>query len=304
MTNLLWFIAGLILLIDGSTVFVKSAVSLASNLRISKVLIAGSIIAVGTSLPELSVTLAALANQDPSLALGNIIGSNISNVFLILSLALLAGRVRQSKVLSLPGNMLIIVTILFALMLQNGVKPLFGIALLMLSVCLIFQQSQSGTQLEEAAEESSYSNAYLVIMGVLGLVALIYGANQLTANATEIALTLGMSEFVVGIVMLAIGTSLPELAATVAALRQQESDVAVNTLVSSNLFNITLIGGIGSLSGQLAYRLDWFTGIMFIASAIVAYLVTRFNFQSPAMRLSGLWLMGIYGVYLVYIIGR
>jgi cation:H+ antiporter len=300
MADWLWFLAGLVLVVDGSTVFVRSVVTLAKNLRLPKALVAGSAVAIGTSLPELSVTISSVLRHDASLAIGNIVGANISNMFLAMGLVLASGALlKNEQKLGLVANLLVIVTILFALLVGRGLKPWQGGGLLLLAGYLIYKESR--TAQGGRPYKQQFNNLFLGVMAVMGLVALVYGAGQLTGQAEALASAVGISDFVVGLVVVAAGTTLPELAATMAALRQREATVAINALIGSNLFNITLIGGVGGLSGQFQHSFAWPTAIMFLGSSLVAAVVGRYQFKRMGGRALGLALLTAYIAHLTYL---
>ena len=252
------FILGLVLLVLGAEWLVRGASRLASAAGISPLVVGLTVVAFGTSAPELAVTVSSSLQGTPDIALGNVIGSNICNLLLILGLAaLIAPLTVAQQLVRLEVPLLIAASLAMILMGWDGVISRTNGVVLFLAVVLytiyaIWQsrREQRAVQAEyerefgpaaDAASPSILGNLALI---VLGLVLLVLGARWLVAGAVEAARWLGISELVIGLTIIAIGTSLPEIAASVVASLRGERDIAVGNVVGSSLFNILAVLGI------------------------------------------------------------
>jgi len=250
-------LVGFVLLIVGADYLVRGAVSIAERLGVSPLIIGLTIVACGTSLPELVVSVRATLAGSAPLAIGNVVGSNICNILLILGTAALLAPLRCDRVVLLrDGSMMLIATAYFAgATLVGGYGPAYGIvAILGLVAAMLFSywhDRKSGDDLHQLeAEEVSPiqgSWALLILAVVLGLAGVIGGAELLVESAVSIARGVGVSEEVIGLTLVAFGTSVPELATTVVAAMRKHADVAIGNVLGSNLFNLLGILGVTSL---------------------------------------------------------
>ncbi len=252
-------IAGFVLLLGGAELLVRGAVALASRLGVSKLVIGMTVIAFGTSAPELVVSLKAALSGAEGMALGNIIGSNIANVLLILgAAAMVTPIVTTPAALIRDGMVLLGGSLLFAGMLWSGtISNLDGMVLLALFFAFLgysyWRETHSPGKAEETGavevdEYGGFTGSMWVASAALlgGLFGVIYGADLLVEGGVAIARLLGVSEEVSGLTLVAFGTSLPELAASVVAALHKHTDLALGNVVGSNLFNI--LGVIGTVS--------------------------------------------------------
>ncbi len=249
-------IAGFVLLLGGAEMLVRGAVALASRLGVSKLVIGMTVVAFGTSAPELVVSLKAAISGAEGMALGNVIGSNIANVLLILgAAAMVTPIVTTPAALIRDGMVLLGGSLLFAGMLWSGtISGLDGIVLLVLFFSFLgysYWREVHGPGKTVSVEVDEYSGlvgsmwiASAALLG--GLFGVIYGADLLVEGGVAIARLLGVSEEVIGLTLVAFGTSLPELAASVVAAWHKHTDLALGNVVGSNLFNI--LGVIGTVS--------------------------------------------------------
>lgn len=270
-----FFIAGFILLTGGAEFLVRGASLLAGRAGVSPVMIGLTVVAFGTSLPEFLVSLTANLRADTAgeIAIGNIVGSNIANLALILGVAGVMSVIpvdRQLRRREYP--LLIGVTILFAVMSWNNTISRSGG--IMLSIVLIGFMYYSYTaarffEPEDAADVAevlglplgrfrNHPVTYLTFVAI-GVIALVLGANWLVSSAQFIARAMNVSELVIGLTLVAIGTSLPELATTVVAILRNENEIALGNVIGSNLFNMLFIGGISALIKPLAIPQHMFT---------------------------------------------
>lgn len=257
---LLFVLAGIILLPVGSNALVSGAVALSERLGVSRLLVALTVVAFGTSLPELVVCVQAALGGSPGIAIGNVVGSNIANVLLILGAAAALRPVTCEPRSFLRDSLIMVAaTALFILAALSGLIPRWQgagmLGLLLLFVVYSYWRDSRGApeadaHLAEVQEFERLKNRpWAIIIGaiVLGLVGVVGGAHLLVEGAVTIAQALGVSDEVIGLTMVALGTSLPELAVAVAAAAKGQSDVAVGNVVGSNLFNILAIIGTTAL---------------------------------------------------------
>jgi len=309
MTPGLQLVLGLVVLVAGAELLVRGASRLALAIGVPPLIIGLTVVAYGTSAPELSVTtVAALAGQ-PDIALGNVVGSNIFNVLFILGLSALILPLRISKQLTRRDVPLMIITA-FALLFMSfdgEIGRLDGILLLTCLVIYTIYLVRGGRREVLAAEEEAGvkppHNSLLLagLLVVLGLGLLVLGAKWLVDGATTIARVLGVSELVIGLTVVACGTSLPELATSLTAALRGERDLAVGNVVGSNIFNILMIlGAAGLLKGVAVAPAALHFDIPFMIAVVVACLPVFFTF-GEINRVEGLIFLLYYGAYVVFL---
>ncbi|GGL54045.1 calcium/sodium antiporter [Wenxinia marina] len=258
-------VAGLAILVVAGDTLVKGAVNLALRLGIPALVVGLTVVAFGTSAPELLVSVQAVLADQPGIALGNVVGSNIANVLLVLGLPALIqtlhagqGDTRRSYIIMMLGSVLF-AALLFTgtLTIWHGLVLLAGLAVMLWDSYRSARAHRKGRAAEaEAAEvegaDPGMPGWRIAAFLVVGLAGLPFGANLLVGGATEIARTFGLSEAVIGLTLVAIGTSLPELAATTVAAVRRQADVAIGNVIGSNVFNLLAIIGISALVRPIA----------------------------------------------------
>ena len=289
MHTTLLLIGGLFFLFAGGEGLVRGAVTVGQRLAVSPLLIGMVIVGFGTSTPELVVSVEATRAGSPALAVGNVIGSNISNVLFILAVAVLLRPIpRPDRVMVPDGIVLLLVSVVVVLLgLQGVILKWQGVALLSALFILIaieYLRAKSKSRLAEILQEPmplpaevpdrTLVSMLLVITGIAGLV---FGADMLVDGATRVARALGVGEGLIGLTIVAIGTSLPELSGSVVAALRGHTDVAYGNIIGSNLFNLLGILGVSALVGNLEYPfvMVWFDGpIMVIATAAMLFFTS------------------------------
>ena len=261
LTDALLLVAGLVVLVAGGELIVRGASRLALSLGLSPVVIGLTVVAFGTSSPELAVSLGAVAGGSPDVAVGNVVGSNIYNVLLILGVAaLLRPLLVQQRLVRFDVPFVIVVSILLWVLVLDGSLALFdGAVLLGALLAYVVITVRVGRRDSQAArvphndgaaplvEPSTRRSHDLALFGV-GLVALVVGAQLLVAGASSMARSMGVSELVVGLTVVAVGTSMPELVTSAMASLRGHRDLAVGNIMGSNLFNILGILGLAALA--------------------------------------------------------
>lgn len=311
--SIIGFVAGLVLVILGADWLTKGASALARRFNISELVIGLTIVALGTSLPELVISVSSAVKGSSGLSLGNIIGSNIFNGLFILGTTALILPVRfNGRMLSreLPFNLLASVVLLLVSgsMLVGGAGGEFitrygGLLLLcFLAVFIRYTFSiPAGDAQEEQGETMSVGKVVLYI--IAGLAALIFGGNIFVEGATVLARMLGLSEAVIGITIVSAGSSLPELAVSVNAARRGNVGIALGNVLGSNILNIFFILGVSATITPIALNgfscVDYY---VLLASSLLIYLVGRFGGKNIITRFEGALLVACYLAYTTYLI--
>lgn len=245
-------VAGIVLLAYAADAFVEGAARLAVILRVTPIVIGAVIIGFGTSAPEMLVSAVAARNGDVDLGIGNVIGSNTANLSLILgSAALLVPIAVAQDVIKREAIMATGGAVLFALAVQGGISTWEGIALFVLLVAALTWVIRSGdaSHLDEVVDSDHVSPLIESIRTLVGLIGTVAGAWVLVEGATTLADELGFNDGFVGVTLVAVGTSLPELVTTVAAARQRATELIVGNLLGSNLFNSLAVGAVVGVIG-------------------------------------------------------
>ena len=299
---IVFLIAGLVLLVIGAEILVRGASKLASSLGISPLVIGLTIVAFGTSAPEMAVSIGASWSGQADLALGNVVGSNIFNILMILGLsAVVAPLVVSQQLVRLDVPLMIAASIAVLLMgLDNKISRIDGLFLfgtvLAYTFFLIRQSRRESSAAVHEQYDAEFSTASNTAMGYVrdavfilgGLALLVLGARWLVDSAVQIAQYLGMSELVIGLTIVAAGTSMPELATSVIASLRGERDIAVGNVVGSNLFNLLAVLGLSSIvspdgvqvaDAALVFDIPVMIGVALICLPIffTGYLISRFS---------------------------
>ena len=312
--SIISFIAGITLVILGADWLTKGASELARRFKISELVIGLTIVALGTSLPELVISLSSALKGSSGISLGNIIGSNIFNGLLILGVAALIAPIKfNPRMLSreLPFNLLasLVLILVSGSMLVGGAPGEYitrygGLLLLcFLAVFIRYTFSITSDGAEEEEEHTPLSNGKIFLALAGGLAGLIFGGNIFVDGATEIARFIGLSEAVIGITIVSAGSSLPELAVSVNAARKKSPGIALGNVLGSNIMNIFLILGCTATICPIELSQFNFTDYyVLIASALLIYLVGKFGGKATITRIEGAVLVCCYIAYTVYLI--
>ena len=278
------FVLGLILLVKGADEMVKSAIQIAVKFKLPNSVIGATFIGFGTSAPELFTSTGAAINGDLSLAIGNIIGSNIANSLLVLAVLYLFIDKDFSKKINInqiiPVWMMIFTTIFVSTYILTNQFPLvLGIVLLSLVIFVTYKMVN-----EEAIDEEelvSEEKKYIWFRGILAISITIFGSSLVVDNAIAIADLFNISSLIVGVTIIAIGTSLPEVAGAISAARLKKPDLIMGNVFGSNLFNIGLVGGSaiifepGEISSNIDYQMFLMYFVSFLAVLLTRYVIKR-----------------------------
>ena len=311
--SIILFVAGMALVILGADWLTKGASALARRFNMSELLIGLTIVALGTSLPELVISTGSALKGSSGLALGNVVGSNIFNGMLILGVTALLCPIKfDAKMLTreIPFNLLasIVLILVSGSMLVGGAPgetiTRYGGMLLLCFLAIFVRYTFSITNdddVEEAGEMLSVGKVVFFI--VIGLAALIFGGNIFVDGATEIARVLGLSEAVIGITIVSAGSSLPELAVSVSAARKGNVGIALGNVLGSNILNIFFILGVSATITPI--MLDGFSCVdyyVLLASSLLIYIVARFGGKAIITRFEGALLVAGYVAYTTWLV--
>ena len=301
--NVLLIVVGVALVLFGADKLTEGASALARRLNVPEIIIGLTIVAAGTSAPELFVSLVSALNGTPDMAVGNVVGSNTMNAMLIVgTAALVAPMVISPSTVKKDIPCSVLASILLAVLAFDGFLGRFdGIVLLLgFTAFMTYTLVQSKAGKDDVVKESSpvWKNILFIVFGLAGLVV---GSNLFVDSASDVALSLGISEAVVGLTIVAGGTSLPELATSVVAARKGQSAIAIGNVIGSNVFNILLILGLTSAITPL--EIEGITTIdmaVMLLSVILVWLFSRTRYTVE--RWEGGLLLVIYIGYLVWLI--
>ena len=306
--DVIFFIVGTAILLTSGDFLVRAAISISNKLKISPMVVGLTVIAFGTSAPELLVGIQATWNGYGGLAIGNIIGSNIANVFLILGVpALILAIDNSDKELVKNYYFMLAAVSLFVLFLLFGEigfwqGVLLIIFLILFLVQAIFYKTGSRESLGYEAidtEKESLDRWRLIIFLVVGFVGLPLGAKILITSATNFAENYGVSEEVIGLTVVAVGTSLPELATAIAAAYRREANLLLGNVIGSNIFNILCIAGIASLIHplQLTDKIELSSvGTLIVSSIVLAPIIIWYK---SITRIIGIIFLLMYAGYML-----
>lgn len=310
--TILLLVAGLVILTLGADFLVKGASSLAGSLGISPLVIGLTVVAFGTSAPELSVSVSSAFKGSAEIAVGNVVGSNICNVLLILGLsAIAASLVVQKQLVRFDIPLMIYASLIVLLMSIDGqISRIDGVLLfagiVAYTVFLIKEARREGVAVVEGADDIEppqplWKNAILIIVG---LAMLVLGSQWLVDGAVAIAKYFGLSELVIGLTIVAVGTSLPELATSVMASLKGERDIAVGNILGSNIFNIGAVLGLSGMVAPQGLPVAHTSLLVDIPVMILVGLACLpvFLANYTVTRLDGVAFLVCYVVYVVYVV--
>lgn len=299
--NIISLIIGFILLIKGADLFVDSASGIAKRFGIPSLIIGMTIVAMGTSAPELSVSITSAIKGLNDMSIANVVGSNIFNTLMILGVSSLFNKLKINSYKDIIV-MLFSSVLLLVCCFNNTLGIINGIVLLAMFALFMWNQIKSakGGEIEEKVVHRPM--LLTVMLGIIGMCAIIGGGNLVVNSASVIATNLGMSENLVGLTIVAMGTSLPEFITSVIATRKGEIDIAVGNVVGSNIFNILFVLGIAGIINPMTVSLVaiYDMAILVIVSVLILF-VTR---KKEINKYNGLMLIAIYVCYLCYTIIR
>lgn len=313
LTSLFFLLVGLVLLVGGAEYLVRGASSAAKKWGVSGIVIGLTVVSFGTSMPELLVNLISATKGSTDLAIGNIVGSNIANIFLILGVTAIMTRlhVKENTMFKeIPFALLAIVLVflmgndaMFDGAGENVLSRTDGFAFLSLFIIFLYYTYGISKVMGEKESVATYSWPKSLGMFGLGLAALAFGGNLIVDNAVEIARIAGMSERIIGLTIVAIGTSLPELATSVVAAMKGHADIAIGNAVGSNIFNVFWILGLTSIIAPIPFSVGINIDVLFASFATFLLFLFVFMFKKHELdRWMGLTFLFLYIGYLIFLV--
>ena len=298
-----FLLLGIIFLLVGGDLLVKSSAALAAKLSVSPFLIGITVVSFGTSAPELLVSLNAALQGSTGIAMGNVIGSNITNITLVLGLTILLRPINfDSKRYLFSWLIMLVSSIMFyGFSLDEIIDPidgLFFISGLILFISLSIRYRHSSINEEEV--EENINTRMIPLYFILGAAGLYFGSEFLVSSSVVIAKYIGISEFVIGITVVALGTSLPELVTSVIAILKGQSSISIGNLIGSNIFNVFAVLGITSLVKPLGTGEKLLTSDLPIMIGVTLLLGLFLFISRKLRRIEGVLLISIYLIYLAF----
>jgi len=310
------FIIGFVILIKGADLLVNGSASIAKKLKISSIVIGLTIVAFGTSAPEFIVNIFASVQGNTEIAIGNILGSNIANILLILGISALIYPItakRNTVIKEIPFSLLaaIVVGLLANDMLIDGkdfssITRIDGMILICFFIIFMYYTfgiTKSKDDITPEEETQTHSMTKSIIMIVIGLTGLVIGGSWIVNGAVKIAEAFNISESLIGLTIVAIGTSLPELATSAVAAYKKQSDIAIGNIVGSNIFNIFWILGVSAIIKPLPFKQS--SDMDILATIIASLLLFAFMFigkKRVVERWQGAFMIITYVAYVVFLV--
>ena len=296
---------GFLLLVKGADVFVDSASGVAKKLGVSPLVIGLTIVAFGTSLPELAVSVTAALSGSNEIAVGNVTGSNIFNLLVVAGVSAIIAPLTIDRFLikrDWPASILAAALLGVFLLFGNDISRLEAVILLVIFAIMLFLQLRNAKSAEEARQTDDRKPILLAVLLVLGIAGIILGGEFAVEGASGLARAIGWSESLIGLTIVAIGTSLPELVTSIVVARRGENEIAMGNVIGSNLFNILCILGISAFLSPITVAPAAVIDAAFlVVVSVVFWLVARF---AKIGKAAGTAMVLTYVGYMVYIINR
>ena len=298
-------LVGFVFLIKGSDFFVDGASSVASLLKIPTIIVGLTIVAFGTSAPEAAVSITSSWAGSNAMAVGNVIGSNLFNMLMVIGIAaLLSNLLMEKSVLEKDLPFLVGITVLWAVFIVIGwnISQIEGIILLVILLAYIIYLVRSARKSKDAdvVEKPKLSLPKSIIFILVGIVGIVLGGDLVVNSASDIAIALGMSEALVGLTIVAIGTSLPELVTSITALKKGENQLVIGNVIGSNIFNILFVLGASSAISAIPLDSSLLIDVLFmVAVTILCYIFGKT--QDKYDKKEGIILIALFVVYMAFL---
>ena len=310
--SVILIIVGFAMLIYGANLLVDGSSNVAKKFHIPEIIIGLTIVSIGTSMPELFVSITSALDGFPDMAIGNVIGSNVANLLLILGMSSIVNSIafkRETRLIEIP--MCLFITVVFMIICNMGqdvsrIDAAFLVVLFVLFIIYTIIMAKKGQQFdkedgqEETNEETTQSNTLKDIISIiLGVVLLKLGGDFTVENAVNIANIFNWSEKLISVTILAVGTSLPELVTSVSAAFKGNSDIAIGNILGSNIFNMLLIIGVSALISPITFNLSYNRDmIILLIATVVLALFPLIPPKNEMSRMNGSIYIAIYIGYL------
>ena len=301
-------LVGFLFLIKGSDFFVDGASSIASHLKIPTIIVGLTIVAFGTSAPEAAVSITSSLTGSNAMAVSNVIGSNLFNMLMVIGIAaLLSNLLMKKSVLKKDLPFLVAITLLFAIFIFIGwdITNIEGIILLIILAGYIIYLIRGSKKSKNAndVEAAKFTLPKSIILIIIGLAGIIIGGDLVVDSASAIAIALGMSETLVGLTIVAIGTSLPELVTSITALKKGENQLVIGNVIGSNIFNILFVLGASSAISRIPLDSSMLIDVVFMMGVTILCFIFG-KTQDKYDKKEGAILVALFVVYMAFAILR
>ncbi|WP_421920788.1 calcium/sodium antiporter [Marinifilum sp.] len=305
----IYLLLGFIILLYSGDLLVKGGVALASHFKVSTLVVGVTVVSFGTSAPELFVSLGAALEGSPDISIGNVVGSNISNIALVLGFtAILLPLPVRSNSIKYDWPVMMGASVLFYILALNGkLQTIEGIVCVILLICFmvwtIWNSRRENRKLLEETKPGKYSIPVSVLLIAISSLGLYFGANLLVGSAKTIAFQFGVSERVIGLTIVAFGTSVPELATSAVAAYKKEMDISIGNIIGSNIFNILGVLGVTSIikNIRVSAEIISFDALFMLAVSVLLFLLILPLKKGKLHRWKGILLLSSYFLY-VYLV--
>lgn len=311
----LFLVLGFVLLVKGADIFVEGSSAIANYFRIPSFIIGLTIVAFGTSAPEAAVSITAAVSGQNGIAVGNVIGSNIFNLLMVLGICSIikpcpvsASILKEEYPLSIGATLLLIVLCLVpaspaGTLLLSRIDGIIFLAVFAVFIIVTIKKSLASPQDEDDSPRDSISLPKSIILSIVGIAGIIWGGQLVVENATEIAVSFGVSQTLIGLTIVAIGTSLPELVTSGIAAAKGKTDIAVGNVIGSNLFNILFVLGASVTVHPISVeQVSIYDAIILLAATLIVMGASLRKKQTG--KLSGIIFILLYAIYTGYILMR
>lgn len=305
--NIIGIIIGFVLLIKGADFLVDGASAIATKFGIPKIIVGLTVVAIGTSMPELMVSANAALSGFADLSIGNVLGSNIANLLLILGICAIIHELPFKKTTAMIENpFMLVVTIILLVMANNDHEHIIsrfeGVILLTMTILYIVYNivmaKKTNTKDEESGNEISILKAIILI--IIGIAALKFGGDFVVDNATALAKAIGISEKLISLTIVSIATSLPELVTSLTATRKGSVDIAIGNIIGSNIFNIILILGVSSMITPIHFAVSYNTDLILLIVMCSFFCIFPFIKKRYTMvKSQGIFFVSVYLIYII-----
>lgn len=302
--QLVLLVVGFTMLVKGADWFVEGTAGIARKFGIPQLVIGLTIVAMGTSAPEAAVSITAALKGNAGISIGNVVGSNILNILIILGIsAVIVALAIQDSTIKYETPYMIFVTIVLLVMGFTGgtVTRLEGVILWVLFILYLAYLFRLAKNNKEEDAEENRSPLLLLISAIVGGVIIVWGSNITVDSATAIAKMIGLSESFIGLTIVALGTSLPELVTSVTAARKGNADIAIGNIVGSNIFNILFVIGTAALITPIPFASNFLIDSVIAILAGILLWISVFR-TKKLTRKWGIIMLLCYGAYFVYLL--
>lgn len=305
--NIILIILGFIILIKCADLFIDGISSTAINLKVAKIIISLTIVAFGTSAPELAISIQGMLNGNGSLVLANVIGSTIVNTMLVIGLAALVKPIKvkhETVKRQLPLHFITIIVFSLLYLLGNGISRADGLILILMFtgfLVYIFKFMKKKNSWFEKKEKPKWKISTSIIFSIIGLIGIFIGSNLAVNNCTELAYKLGISEKLITMIVLVIGTSAPEITLAISSAKKKEFDIILGNIIGTNIFNIGFVLGLpvllfGSVSSIDFHIIDM---VLISLAGIIVYVFSKDDRQIS--KKEGIIMLAVFLEYYLYV---